>query len=197
MACGNVDTKQIPHHIRKTKNFALFVGVLRWYKGLDILLSAAKNISNPIIIVGKGPLFLKLQQRLKKEQISNVILLGYIEDATLKYLYEKCLFTILPSTSPAEAFGQVLLESCYFKKPMITTTLGTATSFVNKNKKTGLTIPPNDSEALGNAMSELFNDKLLCQRYGKNAYHRYKSHFSMEKQAPKYIRLYKKLAIKI
>ena len=42
--------------IEKLGQYALFTGVLRWYKGLDFLLDAAKNVKGNIVIVGKGPL---------------------------------------------------------------------------------------------------------------------------------------------
>ncbi|MDD2777153.1 MAG: glycosyltransferase, partial [Gallionella sp.] len=37
------------------QNFFLFVGVLRYYKGLNFLLQAAQQVSIPIVIVGDGP----------------------------------------------------------------------------------------------------------------------------------------------
>ena len=37
--------------------FALFVGVLRTYKGLHYLLDAAKRVDKNILIAGRGPLF--------------------------------------------------------------------------------------------------------------------------------------------
>ncbi len=37
------------------RNFFLFVGVLRYYKGLDFLLAAASHVKASIVIVGEGP----------------------------------------------------------------------------------------------------------------------------------------------
>lgn len=189
----DVSNYSIPEHIQQLEDFALFVGVLRWYKGLDVLLDAAQKVRGTIVVVGKGPLLPWLKKRIEEERIDNVLLLGYQNDIILKYLLDRCRFTILPSTSPAEAFGQILLESCYFRKPMVTTELGTATSFVNQNGNTGIVIPPGDSTALSQAMNRLFRSDLECKRFGENAALRLDQFFTAEKQAGKYVRIYKRL----
>lgn len=183
----------IPEHIRDLDNFALFVGVLRWYKGMDILLDAARSTKGQIVIMGKGPLFSRIDRRIREEGITNVRLIGYQNDNVLKYLLSQCRFTVLPSISPAEAFGQILLESCYFHKPMVTTELGTATSYVNMNGKTGIVVPANNAKALSQAMNQLFASDYDCRRFGKNAFIRLNQFFTVEKQAPKYIKIYERL----
>ncbi len=173
--------------------YGLFVGVLRWYKGLNILLDAAKNTKGNIVILGNGLMLDELKKRIKEEKISNVFVLGFQNDSALKYLLENCRFTVLPSISPAEAFGQVLLESCYFKKPMVTTELGTGTSFVNLNGQTGYVIPRKDVSSLFEAMNKLFVSEVTCEMFGQNAYNRLQEYFTLNKQAKKYIEIYKSL----
>jgi len=56
--------------------FFLFVGVLRYYKGLHILLEAAKGLDYPIVIVGAGPIEGELKEqaaRLGLEQYSTLL----------------------------------------------------------------------------------------------------------------------------
>jgi len=173
--------------------FGLFVGVLRWYKGLDILLDASKKIKNSILIVGKGPLYSELEARVKREKITNVFLMGYLNDEDLKYLLEKTTFVVLPSISPAEAFGQILLESLYFKKPMISTSLGTGTDYVNIHNKTGFVVNPNNILELRFAMNTLFNDEKLTKSFGINAFKRYQELFTEDTQAFKYVGIYNSL----
>jgi len=170
--------------------FTLFVGVLRWYKGLDVLLDAAKMITGNVVIVGKGPEKEHLEKRIKDENISNVYMTGFLTDNEVIYLLSKCKFTVLPSISPAEAFGQVLLESCYYSKPMVTTELGTGTSYVNIDKQTGFVVSPNSSSELSKAMDKLFQNKELCNTMGNTAYERYKENFSADIQGDKYIKIY-------
>lgn len=177
-------------------DFALFVGVLRWYKGLDYLLDAAKNVKGNIIVVGKGPEMEHLKSRLKKEGIHNVWLLGYKSDEEVAYLFKKCAFFVLPSQTRGECFGQVLLEASYYHKSMISTELGTGTSIANKHEYTGFVVPNRDSDALKDRMNQLFSDKELRDKMGANAFEYYSSHFTEEIQGEKYINIYNSLLSK-
>ena len=179
---------------KKIKNYALFVGVLRWYKGLDILLDASKKFDGDIVIVGKGPLYNKLQSRIKNENLNNVYLAGFQPDNNLKLLIEKSRFIVLPSTTPAEAFGQILLEGLYFSKPLISTELGTGTSIVNKHNHTGFVVKPGCSASLSEAMNRILKDQGLYESFSKNAFQHYLNNFTASIQGDKYIRIYKKLS---
>lgn len=174
-------------------NFALFVGVLRPYKGLGILLDAAKKIDNNIVIVGKGPEMNFLKKRISSENISNVFLLGYQSDENVAFLFRHCSFFVLPSCNRGECFGQVLLEASYYHKAMISTELGTGTSFVNLDSITGFVVPPNTVAALSDKMNFLFNNVEICTLLGENAYKRYSDNFTELVQGEKYIELYRKL----
>ncbi|SDT84652.1 glycosyltransferase [Desulfobacula phenolica] len=175
----------------KFKGYALFVGVLRWYKGLDILLDAAKKIDNDIVIVGKGDLYYKLASRIKNENLGNVHLMGFQGDNNLKFLIEKSKLIVLPSITPAEAFGQILLEGLYFSKPLVSTQLGTGTSLVNRHNYTGFVVQPGSSVALAGAINAIVNDEALCERFSKNAFHHYLDNFTAAVQGDKYIRIYR------
>jgi Glycosyltransferase len=174
-------------------DFALFVGVLRRYKGLSTLLDAAKNIKRNIVIVGKGPEMLNLKNRIISEKISNIFLLGYQSDENIAFLLKKCSFFVLPSSTRGECFGQVLLEASYFHKALISTELGTGTSFVNIDNLTGFVVPPQDAIALQDKMNYLFENKDISVKMGENAYKRYRDNFTENIQGKKYIELYKRL----
>jgi glycosyltransferase involved in cell wall biosynthesis len=186
-------TNEFQTYVDGLKEFSLFVGVLRWYKGLDFLLDSAKKIKGNIVIVGKGPLFLDLKNRIINENINNVYLLGYQDDKNVKYLISKSRFVILPSISAAEAFGQILLEASFFRKPMISTELGTGTSFVNLNNETGFVVKPNDVDSFVKKSNELFMDDFLIEEFGNNSYNRLINNFTEDIQGPRYIDLYNKL----
>ena len=183
--------------VENYKNFALFVGVLRWYKGVDVLLDVAKKIKGNIVIVGKGPLREHIEKRIVDDGISNVFLTGYMTDDQVAHLFKSCKFTVLPSISPAEAFGQVLLESSYYSKPMITTELGTGTSYVNKHNKTGFVVKPGSVEEMTEAMNCLFTDCERSKEFGDNSYKRLKENFTATVQGDKYIEIYNQLLSKV
>ena len=186
-------TEEFSKKIKSFGKFALFVGVLRWYKGIDVILDTSKKIKGNIVIVGKGPLKEHLLERIRVENITNVFLTGYVADEEMAQLFKSCQFTILPSISPAEAFGQVLLESSYYSKAMITTELGTGTSFVNLHEKTGFVVSPNNSDELAEKMNVFFENESICIDYGKNANIRLKENFTSNIQGKKYIELYNEL----
>ncbi|MFO7911554.1 MAG: glycosyltransferase [Desulfotignum sp.] len=175
------------------RDFALFVGVLRWYKGLDILLDAARTTAGDILIVGTGPLYEKLYARIKKENLTNVYLLGFQSDTNLKWLIKNARMVVLPSITPAEAFGQILLEALYFQKPLVSTRLGTGTSVVNRHGYTGIVVAPGCSRSLALAMNTLFSDNSLATQFSQNARNHYNTHFTPQTQGDKYLTLYHSL----
>ena len=175
------------------KPYALFVGVLRWYKGLDTLLDASKDFQGDIVIIGKGPLYTHLESRIKKELLTNVHLVGFKSDSDLKLFIKKSRFIVLPSISAAEAFGQILIEGLYFSTPLISTELGTGTSMVNRHNHTGLVVKPGCSFSLSKAMNRMINDQCLYDRFKKNSYQHYKENFTEAVQGDKYSRIYHSL----
>jgi glycosyltransferase involved in cell wall biosynthesis len=179
--------------IKKNESYFLFIGALRYYKGIDYLLKAAQKISDcKILIAGDGPkmkIFLELSRQLK---LNNVIFLGAIsnEEKISLIKYSKAL--LLPSHLRSEAFGVVLLEAAMLSKPMITCEIGTGTSFVNINNQTGIVVEPENPNALADAINSL-NTNTLSISMGIEARKRFISHFSGESLKKSYRNLYTKL----
>ena len=172
--------------------FALFVGVLRTYKGLHYLLDAAKKVDKNILIAGRGPLFKELNRRIKDEDINNVHLLGYQSNEHVAYLFKKCSFVVLPSITRGECFGVVLLEACHYGKAMISTELGTGTSWVNTNE-TGFVIAPRDADVLAEKMNYLFDNSEQSRILGAHAQKRANELFSANSCGGAYLEIYDKL----
>jgi rhamnosyl/mannosyltransferase len=59
---------------------------------------------------------------------------------------------VLPSTHPTEAYGIVLAEAMASSLPIISTDLGTGTSWVNLDGETGMVVPPGDASVLSRAI---------------------------------------------
>jgi len=62
---------------------------------------------------------------------------------------------VLPSIDRGEAFGLVVVEAMACGVPVVTTELGTGTSFHNIDGVTGRVVPPKDEKALANAIAEI------------------------------------------
>ena len=75
-------------------------------------------------------------------------------------------------------------------KPVISTELGTGTSFVNQHKKTGLVVKPNSVVDLRDAIYTILNNKNIREDYGINAKERVIKHFSADIMASRIINEY-------
>lgn len=175
------------------KDYFLFVGVLRYYKGLEYLIKAMKNVDNLLLIAGKGPEELKLKYLVQKHNINNVKFLGHVSDRVLPALYSLCKAFVFPSCERSEAFGVSLLEASYFGKAMISTELNTGTSYVNKHNETGLVVPAKNIPALQNALNILNRNEELCLLFGNNAKERLKNKFDSNMVLSQYIDIYKRV----
>ena len=172
------------------REFFLFVGVLRHYKGLEYLIKAMSRLENNLVIIGKGENKGKLSNLAKRLGLNNVFFLGYIDDKDLPAFYKLSKAFVFPSIDRSEAFGVSLLEAASFSKPMISTELSSGTSYVNKHQETGFVVPPRDIEALRTAMLMLSENDELCSQFGKNARKRYERKFTPEITGKKYLNLY-------
>lgn len=172
--------------------FFLFVGVLRYYKGLKYLVEAAKATNYPVVIVGSGPEESSLKLLAKKLAADNVHFLGAVSENDKAALLKLCFATVFPSHLRSEAFGVSLLEAAMHGKPMISCEIGTGTSFVNTTQ-TGIIIPPRDVMALAYAMKDLWENVESAELKGVHALERFKSHFTAKKMANKYAETYRSL----
>ena len=173
--------------------FFLFTGVLRYYKGLHILLQAAQGTSYPIVILGAGPIENKLRAQAKRLGLVNIHFLGYQPDEDKVALLTLCCAVLFPSHLRAEAFGVSLLEGAMFGKPLISSEIGTGTTYINDSDRTGLVVPPSDPLALRNAMDRLWGHPDTAAQMGTRAQARYESHFTAAQMARSYVDLYGEL----
>ncbi|HDL7750321.1 TPA: glycosyltransferase family 4 protein [Yersinia enterocolitica] len=170
--------------------FFLFIGAFRYYKGLHILIEAAENSTYPIVIVGAGPIESELKRQVKELKIENIHFLGAVSDEDKAALLTLCYAVVFPSHLRSEAFGITLLEGAMYGKPLISSEIGTGTTFINIDQQTGLVVPPSDPVALRTAMDQLWDDIELSEKFGRNARNRYLENFTSEKMVSSYIDLY-------
>jgi glycosyltransferase involved in cell wall biosynthesis len=183
-------------HWRKQvgSRFFLFVGMLRYYKGLHILLEAAQGTDYPIVIVGAGPIEQELKAQAVRLGLRNIHFLGQQSDADKVALLTLCYGVVFPSHLRSEAFGISLLEGAMFGKPMISSEIGTGTTYINVADDTGLVIPPSDPLALRDAMRYLWEHPDEAAEMGSRGEQRYWAHFTADKMAEAYVKLYRELA---
>ncbi|MBV5341030.1 MAG: glycosyltransferase [Deltaproteobacteria bacterium] len=175
--------------------FFLFIGVLRYYKGLHTLLQAAAKLRVQVVIAGSGPEDEALREQARQLGLSNLIFAGQVSNSEKVALLKSCRALILPSHLRSEAYGMVLVEAAMFSRPMISCEIGTGTSFVNVDGETGIVVPPENPDELARAMNQLL-DESVAEHFGQNARRRYELTFSGNKLGNAYAELFRKVARK-
>jgi glycosyltransferase involved in cell wall biosynthesis len=170
----------------------LFVGRLRYYKGLDTLLRALARLPGVrLTVVGSGPMEAEWRYLAESLGVSNrVVFLGEISDERLPSIYHQTHLFVLPANARAEAFGMVLLEAMASGLPCITTEVGTGTSWVVQDGVTGRVVPPRDPEALAGAIQSLLADSAQLHEMGRAARARVEAEFSLKRMSDRVMAVY-------
>ena len=174
---------------RAGTGFFLFLGMLRPYKGLEVLLRAAEGLGARVVIAGDGPMKSDLEGMAAQRGLDNVAFVGRVSEQDKVALLHLCRAVVLPSTTRAEAFGIALLEGQMFARALVSTELGTATSEVNQDGVTGRVVPPGNAGALRSAMRELLDDG-CAHAFGAAARQRFDRHYRAEHVLRQYADLY-------
>jgi glycosyltransferase involved in cell wall biosynthesis len=173
----------------------LFVGRLVYYKGIQYLVDAMKQLpSASLVIIGSGPLEAKIKQQIIRYRLEKrITILPQLSEEELHSYYDACDVFVLPSIEKSEAYGLVQIEAMACGKPVISTELHTGTSYINQHGTTGFVVPPRDSMSIANAIRTLTEDESLRCLMGKNAKARAVQEFTTEKMVERTYDVYKKL----
>lgn len=175
------------HKVRNTMNtpddlpVICFIGRLTEQKGLDVLLLAVRALIDQALhlrvwLVGDGPLRSQLEGQTLKLGLSDVVqFLGFRDDVP-SLLRSSDVFA-LPSRY--EAMPIVLLEAMAAGLPSVVTDVGDNAELV-EDGVSGITVPPENPEALAEALKRLLLDPALRSTMGKKAKSRVQ-HYTIER----------------
>lgn len=152
--------------------FLLWVGRMRYYKGLQYAIDALAQLPTEIklVLVGDGPMRQELLTHVTHAGLMDrVIWLGNCSDADIDVLHHLARIFIFPSHLRSEAFGLSMLEAMAAGLPAISCEIGTGTSFVNQHRRTGLVVPPANPHALAQAIQTLWYDDPIRTAMGASA----------------------------
>jgi glycosyltransferase involved in cell wall biosynthesis len=144
----------------------LFVGRLVLRKGVDVLLRAARILSDDsrltIRIVGGGPEFESLRSLAGELGVEHRVKFdGVVTSARIDTLFRSCDALVLPAiiteSGDTEGLGVVLIEAMGYGKPVIASAAGGIVDIV-KADETGLLVPPGDAKSLADAISRAMNE---------------------------------------
>jgi glycosyltransferase involved in cell wall biosynthesis len=122
------------------------VGRLVAYKGFELAVEAFNESGKPLVIIGGGPEFKKLEAKAKP----NISLLGKVSEADLEFYMNNCKAFIFPGK---EDFGIVMAEAQSAGKPVIALRAGGALDIV-RDRETGVLYEANTAQGLNRAVRE-------------------------------------------
>ena len=175
---------------RVGSNFQLFLGAHRSYKGLPTLIDAAARTKLQLVIAGEGMFTEKIMLQAQALGADNISFVGSVSRSDQAALLFLSRALVLPSCQRSEAFGIVLLEASRQSTPMITTEIGTATSWVNQHMRTGWVVSPNSQVELEEAMMFMHQSPNEAVKMGLLAKQRFDAMFDVSLMAQSYIDLY-------
>lgn len=127
-----------PQEVDEGNQYILFFGRMDKYKGIINLLQAyeikKEEISQKIVIAGKGTLTSEEQSIISKYPKTITLLKRYISDGEMIWLFKHASCTVLPYIEASQS--GVLSMSYRFGKPVIVSDLQGLTEFV-QDEKTG------------------------------------------------------------
>jgi glycosyltransferase involved in cell wall biosynthesis len=166
--------------------YILFVGDLRRFKGIEVLLEAYAMLRSapPLLLIGRRC------PDTPRSLPPNAFILESWPHADVMHAWSRCLFGVAPSVLP-EACASVVIEAMAFGKPMVVTDVGGMPDLVDHNA-TGLVVPPGNAGALSEAMRALIENPNLRASMG-NAALRKAEKFKAKAVVPRIERIYEEL----
>lgn len=163
----------LKYKINKTKPIYLFVGRLRWYKGVKIILEGLAKLKKigrdfTMIFIGKGEDQEEMENYAKELGIyEKCLFVGAIYDRNeLRRFYSLSDLFLFPSSY--DTFGLVVVEAAACKTPSILIKNSAAAENV-KDGINGWTIDEN-AESMFNCLSQIGNKMDLLKNAGEKAY---------------------------
>ena len=135
----------------------LFFGLIREYKGLDVLLRALPRIADAKLIVAGDPL--DPVQPVERDRVE--WRLRYIDEPEVAELMEQAAVVVLPYRK-LDSSG-VLATAIGYRRPVVVSDVGSLGEIV-REFRAGLVVPPGDEAALAAACSSLLGDERALQQ---------------------------------
>ena len=168
----------------------LFFGRIEPYKGVDVLLDAARPLldENPdwtLQIAGGGDIT-QYREKLAHPQIK--LDNRFLSDEEVAGFMEQAAIAALPYLSASQS--GVIPTAYAFEKAVVATAVGGIPDMV-KDHETGLLVPPNDPQALRDALLDLMQNPELRRKLGTAGQKFAETELSWESIAEKHVDFYR------
>lgn len=152
--------RQKAHDRLKTdanKKTILFFGLIRDYKGLDVLLKSFSSLTEDYQLIIAGEVYgnrEKYDQLIQESANSAIYFFNqYIPDDEVANYFSAADVCVLPYKSATQS--GISATSFHFEVPLIATNVGGLSETIEQGK-TGIIVPPNDEKALFLAIIDFF-----------------------------------------
>jgi glycosyltransferase involved in cell wall biosynthesis len=181
-----------PDTVPADARVVLAVARLVEQKGLDVAVRALTGVRERhpdvvLVVLGEGPERARLESLARELGIADaVFLLGRVPDVTA-WLRRA---TLLVHPARWEGFGLALLEAMLVELPVVATRVSSIPEVV-VDDVTGLLVPPDEPDALAEALARVLDDP---DGYGAAGLARARSEFSVERMAEQTAAVYAALS---
>ena len=167
--CSKIDAlKKLNLENFADKKIVLFFGIIRDYKGLDLLLEAFSLLDDSFHLIVAGEVygsFEKYDAIISEHQLKDKVSLfnNYIGDEEVKFFFSAADVGVLPYKSATQS-GITSIAN-HFELPLIATNVGGLAETI-LHQKTGLIVDKVAPDALAEAIASFFksNQQIMFQR---------------------------------
>lgn len=161
-------------------------------KGQHILVEAAAKLKGEkfkLVLVGGGSeeYANNLKSLIQKHQLETTVIMAGFVDSVMAYV-AGCDIGVLPSIV-AEGCSLAAQEHMALGHPVVATNNGGQREYIVDGKN-GLLVPPENSDALADALRRLLHDKALCKKLAAQAKSDYDDHLNYESYYNKMSKIY-------
>lgn len=154
----------------------------------NILLKKQPDLGNKLqlVLIGGGSKYDEVSNLIHQLGIQDHICMTGPRDNIPELLRNLDIF-VLPSL--AEGISNTILEAMATQLPVVATDVGGNAELIS-HKQTGLIVPPNDPDAMADALTQYIEDPLLRETHGLAARQKALDEFSLETMVNRYTQLY-------
>jgi glycosyltransferase involved in cell wall biosynthesis len=160
---GEGATVELPVDLPEDRPLLLFCGLVRPYKGLDVLLEALALVEQPVHLLVAGEFWqgsrTSYEAQIHRLGLTNCVTIidDYLPDELLAACIDRANVVVLPYRSATQS---AVVQTAFGRgKPVITTNVGGLAEVV-ENGRTGLVVPPENPSALAEAIAGYFVHEL-------------------------------------
>jgi glycosyltransferase involved in cell wall biosynthesis len=183
----------IKRHNLEGKKVVLYVGRIKFHKGIEYFTSAAKFMdkNTKFLIVGTGDYEQVIENYIKDLNLTDrVIMVGKVPNAELPNYYAACDVFVLPSLTRLEAFGIVGLEAMATGKPVIVSDIPGVREVIT-NGREGYLTPPMEIPKMVKRIQKLLSEPKLRKKMGDYGRKKVVKYFEISKIVDSLEKVYK------